>query len=49
MHYRMIKKRIFYSKKSPQARFFNETKCAEGKTHQSKCAAGQIFGLNPDG
>jgi len=26
-----------------------ETKYAEGETYQTKYAAGQIFGLNPDG
>jgi len=36
-------------KKFAATRIFNETKCAENKTHQSKCAAGQIFGLNSEG
>jgi len=45
----VIDKKMFYEKNAPQARFFDETKCAAGKTYQTKCATGQIFGLNPDG
>jgi len=43
MHHRIIKKKMFYEKNAPQARFFHGTKCATGKTYQTKCAAAQIF------
>jgi len=33
----------FLWKNAPQARFFDERKCAAGKTYQIKCAVGQIF------
>jgi len=44
----MIKKRIFYEKHAPQARFLmmmlafiiTLIKCAAGKSYQIKCAAG---------
>jgi len=35
----------FSWKNAPQAIFFNWKKQAEGKTYQTTCAAGQIFGL----
>ena len=41
-----MKKKTFCEKNSPQARFFYKAKC---KTYQTKSAAGQMFGLNPDG
>jgi len=42
----MIKKNVS-SINTPQARFFDETKCAAGK--HIKQNAPQIFRLNPDG
>jgi len=39
----MLKEKIFYEKNALQARFFDEIKCAAGKTYQNKCAAGRIF------
>jgi len=41
--------RDFLWKNAPSASTFNEKKCAASKTYQTKCAAGHIFGLNPDG
>ena len=49
MHPQMTKKEIFYEKNAPQARFFITSKCAAGKTYQTKCTAGRIFWLSPNG
>jgi len=45
MHPGMIKEKICMKK----IRFFHGKKCATGKTYETKCAAGQNFGLSPDG
>jgi len=43
-----MKYKMFYENHAPQANF-NEKRYAAGKTYQTKCFAGQIFGLSPDG
>jgi len=37
----MIKNKIFYE--TLAGHIFNETKCAAGKTYETKCATGRIF------
>jgi hypothetical protein len=45
----MITKKIFDGQDMQQARSFNETKCAAGKTYQKNESQARYFSLNPEG
>jgi len=47
MHPRMIKKRIFYEKNAPQARFLMKSNAPQARL--IKCAAGKTYKKNPEG